>query len=173
MGDIEPRTSGRIELRVSRSVTAASAAMMTVGNDGHAISLPVRTQLGMAITVSAGEQTFSLHTGKVFIQDGGRASHPARSSKGRTYGLVHFLGVTEAEAEAQEQFHAKLYAPSERFNVIWDLSARGHLPQLITLRVKGLQDDARWNVADVGNMLLIEQFSLGFPIDGHGMPNSA
>lgn len=172
MGDIEPRTSGRIELRVSRSVTAASAALMTVGNEGHAISFPVRTQLGMAITVTVDEQTLALHTGKVFIQDGGRASHSARSSKERTYGLVHFLGVTEAEAEAQEQFHVKLYVPSERYNVIWDLSARGHLPQLITLKVKGLQDDARWNVAEVGNMLLVEEFSLGFPIDGYGMHNS-
>jgi hypothetical protein len=173
MGDIEPKASNRIELRASRSVTAASAAWMTVTHEGHVISFPVRTQLGTAITVSVGDGTHSLHNGKLFIQDGGRAPHSAKASKERTYGLVHYLGLTEADAEAQEQFHVKLYAPTERYHVIWDLSARGHLPQLITLKVKGLQTDSRWDVSDVGNMLLVEDFSFSFPIDTPGLHNPA
>jgi hypothetical protein len=59
--------------------------------------------------------------------------------------------------------------PTERYSVIWDLSARGHLPRLITLKVKGLQNDARWDVSDVGSMLLVEDFSFSFPINVHGI----
>jgi hypothetical protein len=169
MGDVESKASNRIELRVTHSMTTALSAWMTVSKEGHAISLPVRTQLGMAITVSVGDDTFSLHNGKLFIHDGGRASHSAKSSKERTYGLVHYLAITEADAEAQEQFHVKLYVPTERYSVIWDLSARGHLPRLITLKVKGLQNDARWDVSDVGNMLLVEDFSFSFAINLHGL----
>jgi hypothetical protein len=169
MGDVESKVSNRIELRVTHSMATTLGASMTVSNEGHAISFPVRTQLGMPITVSVGDDTFSLHNGILFIHDGGHASHSAKSTKKRTYGLVQYLARTEAEAEAQEQFHVKLYVPTERYNVIWDLSARGHLPRLISLQVKGLQDDARWDVSNVGAMLLVEDFSLSFPIASHGL----
>lgn len=171
MDGVESKASNRIELRVLHSMATALDALMTVSNEGHAISFPVRTQLGMPIMASVGDDTFSLHDGKLFIHDGGRTSHSAKSTKKPTYGLVHYLSGTEVDAEAHEQFHVKLYVPTERYNVIWDLGARGHLPRLISLQVKGLRGDAQWDVTDVGNMLLVENFSFSFPINPFGPPD--
>ena len=61
----------------------------------------------------------------------------------------------------------KLYVPTEQYEVIWDLGARGHLPRQISLQVKGLQDDARWDISEVGTMLLVEDFSFSFPISSY------
>ncbi len=171
MGEVEPRVSNRIELRVTHSVTTALGAWMTVSSEGQVISAPVRTQLGMPLTIVDDDNTFSLHDGKLLIHDAGRASDSAGSTKKQNYGLVRYLArpaakaETESEAQAQEQFQVKLYVPTEQYEVIWDLGARGHLPRQISLQVKGLQDDARWDISEVGTMLLVEDFSFSFPIN--------
>jgi hypothetical protein len=164
MDGVESRVSNRIELRVIHSKATTLGAWMTVSNEGHAISFPVHTQLGMPIKITVGDDALSLREGKLFIHDGGRASHSGKSAKKPTYGLIQYLSGIDVDAEAQEQFHVRLYVPTERYKVIWDLAARGHLPQLISLQVKGLQGDAEWNVSDVGRMLLVEDFSFSFPI---------
>jgi hypothetical protein len=164
MEGVESRASNRIELRVIHSMATTLEAWMTVTNEGHAISFPVHTQLGMPIKVTIGDDTLSLREGKLFIHDGGRTSHSAKSSKKPTYGLVQYLSGIDVEAEAQEQFRVRLYVPTERYNVIWDLAARGHLPRLISLQVKGLREDAEWDISDIGPMLLVEDFSFSFPI---------
>jgi hypothetical protein len=169
MDSVESKTSNRIELRVLHSMATLADAWMTVNNEGHAISFPVRTQLGMPITITVDDDTLSLRDGKLFIHDGGRAAHSAKSTKNTTYGMIHYLAGTDIEAEAREQFHVKLYVPTERYNVIWDLGARGHLPRLISLQVRGLQEDSQWDVSEVGNMLLVEDFSFRFPINAHGL----
>ena len=169
MDGVESKASNRIELRVRYSLATTLDAWMTVSQQGQAISIPVHTQLGMPITVTVDDDTFPLHEGKLFIHDGGRTSHSAKSTKKPTYGLVQYLSGIEAEAEIQEQFHVRLYVPTERYNVIWDLSARGHLPRLISLQVKGLQGDAQWNVSEAGTMLLVEDFSFSFPINTYGL----
>ena len=169
MDDVKSRASNRIELRVVHSMATTLDAWMTVTNEGHAISFPVHTQLGMPITASHGDDTLSLREGKVFIHDAGHTPHYAKSTKKPTYGLVHFLSGVEVEAEAQEQFHVRLYVPTERYNVLWDLAARGRLPRLISLQVKGLDADAQWDVSDAASMLLIEDFSFSFPVNSYGL----
>lgn len=164
MDGVESRVSNRIELRVIHSLTATLDAWMTVTNDGHTLSFPVHTQLGMPITVAAGGDTVTLREGRLFIHDGGRASRSTKPALKPTYGLVQYLAGTQVEAEAQDQFHVRLYVPTERYSVIWDLSARGHLPRLISLQVKGLQENAQWDVSEFGNMLLVEDFSISFPV---------
>jgi len=164
MDDVEARVSNRIELRVVHALASTLDAWMTVSSEGHAISVPVRTQLGMPITVTIGDNTLALHEGKLFIHDGGGAPHAATSTKKRTYGLVHYLARPEVKSETHEQFHVKLFVPTDQYRVIWDLGARGHLPRLISLQVKGLHGNAEWDVSDVGSMLLIEDFSFSFPI---------
>lgn len=169
MNGVEARVSNRIELRVIHSMATMLDAWMTVSNEGHAISIPVHTQLGLPITVSVGDDTVSLREGRLFVHDGGRGAQSAKSKKKPTYGLVHYLSGIEVEAEAREQFHVRLYVPTERYDILWDLGARGHLPRLISLQVKGLQDDVRWDVSEVGAMLLVEDYSFSFPISPYGL----
>lgn len=165
MDSVVSGASNRIELRVIHSMATTLGAWMTVTKDGHAISFPVHTQLGMPITVCVGDGTLSLREGKLFLHDGGRAAHSGKSTKKPTYGLIQYLSGIEVEAEAQEQFHVRLYLPTERYDTMWDLAARGHLPRLISLQVKGLQADAQWDVSESGPMLLVEDFSFSFPIE--------
>jgi hypothetical protein len=167
MDTVESRASNRIELRVLQSMATSLDALMTVNNEGRAISFPVHTQLGMAIKVSVGGESLSLREGKLFIQDVGRTA--PKSSKKATYGLVHYLSGIDLEAECQEQFHVRLYVPSQRYDVIWDLAARGHLPRLVSLQVKGLDSDAEWDVSNIGSMLLIEDYSFSFPVNSYGL----
>jgi hypothetical protein len=170
MESVASKTSNRIELRVVHSLTTALDAWITVSNEGQVISCPVRTQLGAPLSVIVGDDTISLRHGKLFIYDGGHASQPAKSTKKKlTYGLVHYLANIEVDLETQEQFHVKLYLPTESYNTIWGLGSRGNLPRLIQLQVKGLREDSRWDIADIGAMLLVEDFSFSFPIDIHGM----
>jgi hypothetical protein len=169
MESVETKTSNWVELRVLYSSATVLDAWMTVNNEGHAMHFPVRTQLGMPITVSVDDGTLAIRDGKLFIHDGGRSSPAVGATKKPTYGLIRYLDGTKVEAAAHEQFHVKLYVPTERYNVIWDLGARGHLPRLISLQVKGLQDDAQWDVAESGPMLLIEDFSFSFPISPPGL----
>lgn len=167
MDSVESRASNRIELRVIQSMATSLDALMTVNSEGRAISIPVHTQLGLPIKITIDDDTLSLREGKLFIQDSGRAS--AKSAKKATYGLVQYLSGNDLEAECQEQFHVRLYVPSERYDVIWDLAARGHLPRLVSLQVKGLHGDAEWDLADVGSMLLIEDYSFSFPVNAYGL----
>jgi hypothetical protein len=146
------------------SLATTLDAWMTVNREGHVISFPVHTQLGLPTRVSVGDETLTLREGKLFVHDGGRPSRSAKATMKPSYGLVQYLSGTPVEADAREQFHVRLYVPTDRYNVLWDLSARGHLPRLISLQVKGLQDDAQWDVAEVGSMLLIEDFSFSFPV---------
>lgn len=170
MDSVATKTSNRIELRVIHSIATSLDAWMTVSNEGHAISFPVRTQLGMPLMVITGDDTVSLRQGKLFINDSGHTSSPTKSTKKKpTYGLIHYLSGIAVDSDAQDQFHVKLYVPTEKYNMIWDLGARGLVPRLISLQVKGLQGDSQWDVADIGNMLLVEQFSFSFPINIHGM----
>lgn len=169
MESVVSRTSNRVELRVVHSMATALDAWMTVSNEGHAISYPVRTQLGMPLSVVRGNDTISLRHGKLFIHDSGHATHPAKSKKKPTYGMIHYLASVEVDSEAQEQFHVKLYVPTDRYKMIWELGSRGSLPRLISLQVRGLQGDSRWDVADVGSMLLVEDYSFSFPIGAHGL----
>lgn len=162
MDSVQSRTSDRIELRVVQSTPTALDSWMTISNEAHVLSFPVHTQLGMPIKAIVGHDTVSLREGKLFIHDGGRTS--AKVSKKPSYGLVLYNANVDVDMEAREQFHVRLYIPTERYNEIWDLAARGHLPQLITLQVKGLEGDAEWNVTDSSSLLLIEEFSFSFPI---------
>lgn len=172
MEGVVSRTSNRIELRVIHSTVTTSEALMTVSTEGQVISLPVRTQLGMPLSVSVGDDIASLHHGNLFIYDSGHASKPSKSSKSTkkpTYGLIHYLSGIEGDAESAVQFDVKLYVPSEKFTTIWDMGARGHLPRGISLQVMGLHGDARWNINEIGTMLLIEDFSFSYPIDTQGL----
>lgn len=167
---VASKTANRIELRVVHSLTTSLDAWMTVSNEGQVISCPVRTQLGTPLSVIVGDDTLSLRHGKLFIYDGGHASPPAKSTKKKlTYGLVHYLANTEVDLESQEQFHVKLYLPTESYNTIWGLGSRGNLPRLIQLQVKGLREDSRWDLDNIGAMLLIEDYSFSYAIDTHGL----
>lgn len=169
MEGVASRTSNRVELRVVHTMATAMDAWMTVGNEGHVISYPVRTQLGMPLSVVLRDEMISLRHGKLFIHDSGHAMHSAKSKKKQTYGMIHYLANVEIDSEAQEQFHVKLHVPTDRYKMIWELGSRGGLPRLISLQVRGLQGDSRWDVADVGSMLLVEDFSFSFPIGAHGL----
>lgn len=169
MESVVSRTSNRIELRVIHSMATSLDAWMTVSNDGHDISFPVRTQLGLPISVITEHDTISLRQGKMFIYESRHPSKSAKSAKKPNFGVVHYRTGIEVDAEGQDQFHVKLYVPTEKYKMIWDLGSRGLLPRLISLQVKGLQDDSRWDIADVGTMLLVEDFSFSFPIDTQGL----
>ncbi len=169
MESVVSRTSNRIELRVIHSMATSLDAWMTVSNDGHDISFPVRTQLGLPISVITEHDTISLRQGKMFIYESRHPSKSSKSAKKQNFGVVHYRAGIEVDAEGQDQFHVKLYVPTEKYKMIWDLGSRGLLPRLISLQVKGLQDDSRWDIADVGTMLLVEDFSFSFPIDTQGL----
>ena len=172
MVSVSSRTSNRIELRVIHSAATSFDALMTVGTEGQAISFPVRTQLGMPLSVIVGDDTASLRHGQLFIYDAGhvsKSSKSPKSSKKPTYGLIRYLSGIEVDSEAHVQFDVKLYVPTEKYNAIWDMGARGHLPQLISLQVMGLQDDAQWDIDDVGTMLLVEDFTFSYPIAPRGL----
>jgi hypothetical protein len=172
MESVTVKDWNRVELRVIRSMATMSDAWMTVGNDGHAISYPVRTQLGMPLTVIDGDDTVTLRYGKLFINETNRVARPAKSAKKPTFGFIHYLADVEVDAEAQEQFHAKLHVPTEEYNRLWELGTRGRMPRLIQLQVRGLQSDGQWDISDTGTMLLVEDFSFSFLIDTGG-PNSS
>jgi hypothetical protein len=168
MESVSSRTSNRVELRVLHSAATSSDSVMTVSTEGQVISLPVRTQLGLPLSVSVGDEVVSLHHGQLLIYDSGHVSKSPKSpksSKKPTYGLIHYLSGNEIDTEALLQFDVKLYVPTEQYNTIWDMSARGHLPQQISLQVMGLRGNAQWDIHDVGPMLLIEDFSFSYPID--------
>ena len=172
MESVATRASNRIELRVVNSTATSSDALMTVSTEGQAISLPVRTQLGMPLSVVVGDGTIALRHGKLVIYDAGNVPKPpksAKSTKKPTYGLIHYLSGNEVDTEALVQFDVKLYVPSEKYSTIWDMGARGNLPREISLQVMGLQADAQWDIGSVGTMLLIEDFSFSYPIDAHGL----
>ena len=168
MPGVVSKTSSRVELRITHSVTTSLDSWLTVSNEARAISYPVRTQLGMPLSIIVGNDTVSLRHGKLFINDAGHPPKSSKSAKKPTFGMIHYLANVDVDSEAQEQFHVKLYVPTDKYNMIWDLGARGLLPRLIQLQVKGLQGDARWDLADVGSMLLVEDFSFSFPIAAHG-----
>jgi len=172
MVSVSSRVSNRIELRVIHSAATSFDALMTVSTEGQAISFPVRTQLGMPLSVIVGDDTAALRHGQLFIYDAGHVSKSPKSqksSKKPTYGLIRYLSGFEVDSEAQVQFDVKLYVPTEKYNTIWDMGARGHLPQLISLQVMGLQGDAQWDIDDVGTMLLVEDFSFSYPINTRGL----
>ncbi len=169
MEGVVSRTSNRIELRVIHSTATTFDALMTVSTEGQAISLPVRTQLGMPLSVIIGDDTVALRHGQLFLYDGGHASKSPKSAKKPTYGLIHYLSGNEIDTEALVQFDVKLYVPSEKFNTIWNMGAQGNLPREISLQVMGLQGDAQWDLGDVGTMLLIEDFSFSYSINPHGL----
>lgn len=137
-------------------------AWITVTNEGQVIRVPVRTQLGAPIKAIVGGNTIMLREGTLFVHDGGQSA--ARMAKKPSYGLVQYHASTDVEMESQEQFQVRLYVPTKEYGAIWDLAARGRLPRLISLQVKGLQGDAEWDVSDIGAMLLIEDFSFSFSI---------
>ena len=171
MESVLSRTSNRIELRVIHSAATSLDAMLTVSTEGQAISLPVRTQLGMPLSVIIGDDTVSLRHGQLFLYDAGyvsKTSKTPKSTKKPTYGMIRYLSGIEIDSGAQAQFDVKLYVPTEKYNTIWDLCARGNIPQLISLKVIGLQGDASWDIDDVGTMLLVEDFSFSYPIHAHG-----
>ena len=144
---------------------------MTVGTDGQVISFPVRTQLGMPLSVSVGDDVVSLRHGQLFIYDAGTSSKlpkSAKPAKRPTYGMIRYLSGVEVDSDAHVQFDVKLYVPSDKYITMWDMSARGQMPQQIMLQVMGLQSDAQWDTNDVGTMLLIEDFSFSYPIGIHG-----
>jgi hypothetical protein len=170
MESVVSKSSNRIELRVVHSLTTALDAWMTVSHEGQVISCPVRTQLGAPLSVIVGDNTISLRHGKLFLYDGGQVSPPGKSAKKKqTYGLVHYLANVDVDLETQEQFHVKLYLPTESYKTIWDMGSRGNLPRLIQLQVKGLRDDSQWDITDVGAMLLVDDFSFSYAIDTHGL----
>ncbi len=162
MESVESRISNRIELRVIHAAASAPDAWMTVTNEGHVMRLPVRTQLGAPIKAIVGEKTILLREGTLFIHDGGQSA--ARVTKKPSYGLVQYRANPDIDIESQEQFLVRLYVPTKEYGVMWDLAARGRVPRLISLQVKGLQGDIEWDIADVGTMLLIEDFSFSFPL---------
>lgn len=162
MESVESRISNRIELRVIHAAVSAPDAWMTVTNEGHVMRLPVRTQLGAPIKAIVGEKTILLREGTLFIHDGGQSA--ARVTKKPSYGLVQYRANPDIDIESQEQFLVRLYVPTKEYGVMWDLAARGRVPRLISLQVKGLQGDTEWDIADVGTMLLIEDFSFSFPL---------
>jgi hypothetical protein len=170
MESVVSRVTNRIELRVVHSISTSLDAWMTVDNEGHDISFPVRTQLGMSIPVITERDTLSLRQGKMFVFESRHAPKSGRAEKKKpSYGVVHYRAGVDVDAEGVEQFHVKLYLPTERYDRLWELGSRGLLPRLIALRVKGLQDDGAWDVSNVGPMLLVEEYSFSFPIDVHGM----
>lgn len=172
MDSVLSRTSNRIELRVIHSMATSLDALMTVSTEGRAINFPVRTQLGMPLSVIVGDDTVSLRHGQLFLYDAGHVSKSpksAKSAKKPTYGLIRYLPGIEVDSEAQVQFDVKLYVPTEKYNTIWDMGAHGHLPQQISLQVMGLQGDAQWDIDDVGTMLLVEDFAFSYPINTHGL----
>jgi hypothetical protein len=171
MESVISRTSNRIELRVIHSTATSSEALMTVSTEGQVISLPVRTQLGMPLSVSVGDDIASLRHGNLFIYDSGHVSKSSKSPKSTkkpTYGLIHYLSGIEVDSDAEVQFDVKLYVPAEKYTTIWDMGARGHLPRGISLQVMGLHADTRWDINKVGTMLLIEDFSFSYSIDTPG-----
>jgi hypothetical protein len=165
MDDVESRTSSWIELRVIHSAATTHDAWMVVTSDAHTINFPVHLQLGTSLTAVVGSDNIPLREGKLFVHDSGSAPRAAKTAKKpSSYGLVHYVPTTGAEGEAQEQFHVKLYMPSDKYRAIWELCAQNHLPRRISLQVKGLHGDAQWDVAETGKMLLVEDFSISFPI---------
>jgi hypothetical protein len=171
MDTVSSRISNRIELRVIHSMATSVDALMSVSTEGQVISIPVRTQLGMPLSVIVGDDTVPLRHGKLFIYDAGLVSKPPKSPKSAkkpTYGLIHYLAGNDVDSDAQVQFDVKLYVPTDKYSTIWDMSARGNLPQTISLQVMGLQGDAHWDLNDVGSMLLVEDFSFSYPINAHG-----
>jgi hypothetical protein len=161
----------RIELRVIRSMVTLADAWMTIGNEGHAISYPVRTQLGMTLSVIDGDDIVSLRYGRLIINDGGRSARPARSTKKPTFGMIHYLANLDVDKEAQERFQVKLHVPTEEYEKLWELGSRGNIPRTIQLQVRGLQSDGQWDLSETGSMLLIEDFSFSFLIDPGGLIN--
>jgi hypothetical protein len=155
----------RIEFRVLRSSATLSDAWMTIGTEGHAISYPVRTQLGMTLSVIDGDATVTLRYGRLIVNDAGRNTRSARSAKKPTYGFIHYLADIEVDQEAQERFLAKLHVPTEEYDRLWELSTRGSMPRTVLLQVKGLQSDGQWDISDTGSMLLVEDYSFSFLID--------
>jgi hypothetical protein len=172
MESVATRASNRIELRVIQSMATTFDAFMTVSTEGQAISFPVRTQLGMPLSVNIGDDSVSLRHGKLFIYDAGHVLKAPKSVKSRkkpTYGLIRYLSGIEVESEAQVQFDVKLYVPSDKYTALWDMCARGLLPREISLQVMGLHADSQWDTNDVGTMLLIEDFTFNYPIHAHGI----
>jgi hypothetical protein len=158
----------RVELRVLRSTATLSDAWMSIGTEGQAISYPVRTQLGMSLTVIDGESTVTLRYGRLIVNDSGRGARSPKSAKKATYGFIHYLADVEIEAEAQERFLTKLHVPTEEYERLWELSSRGNVPRSVLLQVKGLQSDGQWDISETGSMLLIEDYSFSFLIDPGG-----
>lgn len=158
----------RVELRILRSTATLSDAWMTIGTEGHAISYPVRTQLGMALSVIDGDTTVPLRYGRLIVNDAGRGARSQKAAKKSTYGFIHYLADIEIEAEAQERFLTKLHVPTEEYNKIWELSSRGNTPRTVLFQVKGLQSDGQWDISETGSMLLIEDYSFSFLIDPAG-----
>jgi len=163
MESVDIKSSNRIELRVIHAAATMLDAWMTVTNEGHAITYPVQTQLGYPIRAIVEDETVLLREGRLFIHDGGPASDKAVKP---SYGLVQYIATSHVEAEsvAQEQFRVRLYIPTDRYALMWDLAARARMPRLSSLQVKGLQADTEWNIAGAGPMLLVEDFSFSFPI---------
>lgn len=141
---------------------------MTVGSEGQAINFPVRTQLGMPLTVIVGDDEVMLRHGKLILFDGGLAHQMPKkfsSVKKPTFGLIHYLAGIDIDSESQVRFDVKLYLPSEKYKIIREMGMHGNTPQEISLHVIGLQADARWDIGDVGAMLLVEDFAFSYPMN--------
>ena len=166
MDSVATRSSNRIELRVIQSMATSYDAMMTVNTEGQVISIPVRSQLGAPLSVLIGSETITLRHGKLYIYDAGRTP---KSTRKPTFGRIRYLAGIEVDAEAQVQFDVKLYIPSDKYITLWDMGTRGLLPREISLQVMGLQGDALWDVNEGGGLLMIEDFSFGYPIHTYGI----
>jgi hypothetical protein len=158
----------RVELRIVRSMATMSDAWMTLGNSGRSISFPVRTQLGMPLSVIDGDDTVSLRYGRLVINDSGHVHRSSKAGKKPTFGLIHYLADYEVDQEAQERFLVKLHVPTEEYDRLWELGSRGNMPRMLQLQVKGLLSDGQWDVAESGNMLLVEDYTFSFLIDPDG-----
>lgn len=157
-------TRNRVELRVVRTMATLSDAWMTVGSEGRVISYPVRTQLGMQLSVIDGDDTVSLHYGRLTVQDSG-ISRALRPTGKATFGMIRYVGESGVDLEAQERFLVKLHVPHEEHDKLWELGTRGNMPRVIQLQVRGLRGDGQWDIAETGKMLLIEDFNFSFLID--------
>jgi hypothetical protein len=157
-------TRNRVELRIIHSMATMSDAWMTVGNSGNGMSYPVRTQLGMPLTVIDGDDTVTLRYGRLFVNESSHATRSSKSTKKPTFGFIHYLADYDVEQEAQERFHVKLHIPTDEYAKLWELASNGNMPRMLQLQVKGLQSDGQWDIADSGTMLLVEDFTFSFLI---------
>jgi hypothetical protein len=166
-------TRNRVELRIVRSLATMADAWMNIGNSGRSISFPVRTQLGMPLTVIDGDDTVSLRYGRLTISESGHYAHSAKPAKKPNFGFLHYLAYYDVDQEAQERFEVKLRVPTPDYDRLWEMGARGNMPRMLQLQVKGLLNDGQWDLTETGSLLLIEEFNFSYLIDPGSTQNPA